>query len=1372
MESKAAISSWSKEKLEDQYLRLYDDYLTLKKHACKQEERIKKMATKILRLASDKKDSEPGGVWKEDYQEQIETLERKNSALTRKLALVQNQLNVQKQRVGSVPLSARKSSSANIQTTNRNSYTEEKPMNNLSSIQTLRFQNSALEKTVQKLSEQLKERDEIIIQLKDELKIKEKTHTNDLFALGEQVTSKQRLALQENIDLIRTQRELREKQLLITTLEARVREAESNYEVTKSTNRQLVSEVERLTRESSQLEQKLFRLESDSNSASKLQLKILELQYAYDDAKRENEVLKESNEKLVANAFSTKLDQNWILKEQKLRAQIDHLEIMVHNLQQQIKEQEEEKAKHRHHQQQQQPSNQFVEEHIISNTNQSNTLESVPIRQDNKSNSYEQPTATHLFAQITGFDVEELEDAIIMLRERKSKSQSTDRNLNYAEKHPPEQNKDSLKQLNEAEALHADTITELEKTRKLLSVQYKINKDYQAEIKELTERLTDLKAESEQRLHEYAKLLDIRAVRIQQLEKQIQDLAYGTNKRKALNNDQLSSGILSTENALQPGESLIELHMGQLNVTTSILQKLQMTDSVVEQSIRLFLTWDFYDFETQATPIIVDNSVDLNMTVQYPVEVNDVLMNYFLKEPCTIEMHQVADSSYRTIAVGKLDFSQLFTAKDEGLETFGQGTVIRRQSHLDLFLIPVVGNQNDNKQKEKGDNKTKLGTLDYWIRLCSPMRDSIKLYKERFQQLPGSNMFNKSLHQDIISGNRSVYNTLVIEIRKISNLVNSRPDHQPPSSYFVYQFYDKPEYDSNIIKENSSPVFNDCHSIDLQMDPELDSYLRTESLKIYILDSSAPEPEASCLGVAVVPLVGLIHKKQEIDGVYEIFPPAILLKQQLNQHEKFNEMKDISDKRGLVYLKMYWKQPYTTESKQVVVCSQPDTEISKDLEIEPVKQTAEKPYKIQGQSEEEVYSSTLSNVAFTNPPDKFSSKQRTHENLLQPSTSKKSQVDVDLDPVKEELIEKVTRVKVNQKPYKIQGQSEEEVYSSTLSNVAFTNPPDKFSSKQRTHENLLQPSTSKKSQVDVDLDPVKEELIEKVTRVKVNQTSNQSNDPSVHEQQSGKVFSTQSESRTTRSKPMVPTPHPRTRLTEIHDTKEDTLNLTTKSGFNESGLQVILKKPIHNDLDTRNSKQITPTTTPTPTVQSSIDDNHVKIELHGLQLTNLSKIPNNQIPTQVFVEYSFLGYKEPFETGSYRLNEWMDDNRKILKANFYYSKTFSVDFTDNYEQRQYLASLLLPEDPNNGRIVFIVVAEPSTMQSGECEELGYVVINIRKMVKDNLLYDHAFIPITSARVVGGETENIQEIGKLCVSLHCLPALRAIIAEMPDIQLAI
>ncbi|VDO58669.1 unnamed protein product [Schistosoma curassoni] len=880
MENKNAISSWSKEKLEDQYLRLYDDYLTLKKHACKQEDRIKKMATKILRLANDKKDSDPGTVWKEDYQEQIEVLERKNATLTRKLALVQNQLNVQKQRIGSAL---------------------ETPQHGLPDIPTRGLDTRCsgykmkTEKTIQKLSEQLKERDELINQLKQELQMKEKIHTNDLFTLGEQVTSKQRIALQENLDLIRTQRELREKQLIINNLESRIKESESNYNILKSTNHQLINEIERLTRESSQLEQKLFHLQSDNNLASKQQLKILELQYAFDDAKRENQALKESNEKLIAKnavfassifvfdsasnppcssmilpiAFSIKPEQNWTIKEQKLRGQIDHLEMMVHNLQQQLNQTEQQQQQHHHRpqQQQQQPRKQSIEEEIILNKQQSNQLE-------------------------------KLEDAIMILRERKSKSQSVNDDLlpNLLD-----QNKDSLKQLNEAEVLHADTINELEKTRKLLSVQYKINKDYQIEIKQLTDQLNELKLESEQRLMEHRKLLEIRSNRIKQLENQLRDLTYGTlNKYK---NDQLSNDKLTTEDALKPGESLIELHIGQLYLLPSLLSKYYPTISSNinhdnnhknEEFIQLFLTWDFYDYETQATSILlVQDSIDFNMTIQYPIEVNDTLMNYLIKEPCTVEMHQVINSNYRTIAIGKLNFSQLFTGKDDIIELPGPGSVIRRHGQLDLFLISTSDNSMNSKEMNKVNENIKVGTLDYWIRLSAPMSDSIKLYKERFQQLPKS---MSSIQQDLLPID-PLQNILTIEIVKITNF-----------------------------------------------------YLRTENLNIYIVDNADPSPETSCIGLAIIPLIDLINKNKKIDGVFEIFPLTAFTnkqqQQQFNRLGKFNQIDKNLPNCGLLYIKMYWQRPYTTtntttNSLKTVVYNQPNMEESKDLEMEPVKQAAE-----------------------------------------------------------------------------------------------------------------------------------------------------------------------------------------------------------------------------------------------------------------------------------------------------------------------------------------------------------------------------------------------------------------------------------------------
>ena len=47
----------SREDLEDKYLKNYDENILLKKHCRKQEEKIKKMATKLIRLVNDKKKS-------------------------------------------------------------------------------------------------------------------------------------------------------------------------------------------------------------------------------------------------------------------------------------------------------------------------------------------------------------------------------------------------------------------------------------------------------------------------------------------------------------------------------------------------------------------------------------------------------------------------------------------------------------------------------------------------------------------------------------------------------------------------------------------------------------------------------------------------------------------------------------------------------------------------------------------------------------------------------------------------------------------------------------------------------------------------------------------------------------------------------------------------------------------------------------------------------------------------------------------------------------------------------------------------------------------------------------------------------------------
>ncbi|VEL36982.1 unnamed protein product [Protopolystoma xenopodis] len=87
---------------------------------------------------------------------------------------------------------------------------------------------------------------------------------------------------------------------------------------------------------------------------------------------------------------------------------------------------------------------------------------------------------------------------------------------------------DLTKRLHAAEVELKETIEELEKTRRLLTVQYRINRDYQGEVTRLSDRLAEVQAAMDGRLSEYARLLDIRAERIRRLEAKLHDIAYGT----------------------------------------------------------------------------------------------------------------------------------------------------------------------------------------------------------------------------------------------------------------------------------------------------------------------------------------------------------------------------------------------------------------------------------------------------------------------------------------------------------------------------------------------------------------------------------------------------------------------------------------------------------------------------------------------------------------------------------------------------------------------------------------------------------------------------------------------------------------------------
>ncbi|XP_014677073.1 PREDICTED: protein fantom-like, partial [Priapulus caudatus] len=104
-QQRGVVSKLGRDELEDRFLRLYEENLLLKKHGRNQEDKIKRMATKLLRLVNDKKKTEQeGGVKKrdveleemmEDLQGKVRDLEYQNNLLKDKLMSAKHQLATQ-----------------------------------------------------------------------------------------------------------------------------------------------------------------------------------------------------------------------------------------------------------------------------------------------------------------------------------------------------------------------------------------------------------------------------------------------------------------------------------------------------------------------------------------------------------------------------------------------------------------------------------------------------------------------------------------------------------------------------------------------------------------------------------------------------------------------------------------------------------------------------------------------------------------------------------------------------------------------------------------------------------------------------------------------------------------------------------------------------------------------------------------------------------------------------------------------------------------------------------------------------------------------------------------------------------------------------
>ncbi|TSM52253.1 Protein fantom [Bagarius yarrelli] len=874
--ARQAVAKISREDLEDRYLRMQEENHLLKQHSHKQEDKIKRMATKLIRLVKDRKRLEQASGERhviggrnvemeemiEELQEKIHELEKQNNGLKQRLLTAKQQIQIQSRRP--TPYSHIQSriksglrqhqedmlippqqtiTPRGAETRHVEGEISSRPPQGLlpryghSLLDDARSEIRNLENVIETQRAEMEEIARSAEMLREQLRIKEREYEGSLLQLREQQTTGQRLNIKDNVEMIKLQKQLADRENSFTVLEGRFLQLQDSQKTLKASHDTAMAKVDELTGQLKEEKLRILGLENQLQTKALQEKMTSELLEQIRDLEKERNLLKENCDKLVNSAFDVIQEPKWKTREQQLKLQIAQLEMALKS----------------------------------DLTDKNQILDKIKAERDLNEKLIKENRELQLSYLEQKQQFDEMKDRMKFF----TKVRKTQKNgeLSFLEKVEEEVQIDTDRSLKELQATYAETVQELEKTRNMLIIQHKINKDYQAEVEAVTRRMNDLKMDNELKQEKLAQLLDMRAAKIKKLEgmikdkslklfnlkrsihpnifflyvAQLKDIAYGTKAhvfRPDITDNDVADEFDETVN-LARGENLLEIHLGTAQFSPEAL------DSLGDKEPATFCTYAFYDFELQSTAVVRGPQPVYNFTSQYLVKVDDLFLQYIHSSSVTVEVQLAECLTFRTIAAGQIRLSHVLERDGKVFDT-----------------LQLVGLSGEIRV---------FGTLDFWLRLRVPMEQAIRLYKERVKAVGFLNSSVKDESQTSISPSSSSsfkdknLNELYITIRCCSKL-KSRGPHIQPSPYVIYKFLEFTDHDTSILPSTNEPQFEDHMTFPLTMNSDLDAYLKAEALTLYVFDDLDLDNQLY-LGKANVPLISLAHDKA-ITGTFELTDPA------------------------------------------------------------------------------------------------------------------------------------------------------------------------------------------------------------------------------------------------------------------------------------------------------------------------------------------------------------------------------------------------------------------------------------------------------------------------------------------------------------------
>ena len=606
---------------------------------------------------------------------------------------------------------------------------------------------------------------------------------------------------------------------------------------------QLRREVDKLQTELRIEQERRANIHGELLSTSAMARAAPELETRLNDIARENVILKETNDKLTQSAFDVDRERGTVDRETSYKIQIQQLESTLkadvgekNSILEKLTEERTEGDRIRKE----------LKDERLKNAQLKHDFENLQDRMK-------------IFSRASSVDFDELGEALMLIRERKRAnlhlSKESSAAVGLGSVGSDGANKDWKNQYENLEIVQAETVNELERTRAILSVQYRINKDYAQEVEATTKRLETLQTDSEARLQEYAKLLDLRLARIRKLEARLRDLAYGVRPLRPMS-VVTPAGFDNEQKELEAGQNLFEIHLDALRISSDTLRILGEAETVV------FCTWGFFEFELQKSPVVksFNGTALFDCTSQYIVTVDDFFLSYLAHRPLIIELHRSKGGlEYETIAAAKITLKELLDSQEPTCRMAG--------------TVPFTGVSGALEAIQ-------VAELDFWVLLRIPMQHAFRLFRERLKAMNYLVSDAKSRDAAMAAmesakvSNEDNVNVLHVHVIRCQNLqtMAQQPDtsKRMPSAFVAYKFLDFAEHVTATVPESTAPQFNDHHTFTLYTTADTDRFLKTESLHLFVFDDVPDASDATAyLGHAKVPLIQLSNNSP-VQGLFEL----------------------------------------------------------------------------------------------------------------------------------------------------------------------------------------------------------------------------------------------------------------------------------------------------------------------------------------------------------------------------------------------------------------------------------------------------------------------------------------------------------------------